>query len=430
MKYLLTALLITLGFAAAQPTTITYWDATGAQAELTQTLVDEFNASRDDIQINLVIQPQYVSAIDNAFRTGQAPDVFRAAGFDRAAAQGWLLPLEGVVDPALIEALRPFLKEGGLVQDGQVLGLPTALFTFRLIYNRDLFEQAGLDPNDPPETFSELVQYAQQIEQNTDAYGFSAAFQWGPTHDLFTAPMVLALNSTLSREGLFDSATGEYRLDAFADVINMYRELNESGAMLPGSASLPHVDQLRPLFAQGAVAMYIDNSNGIGSLVTATDQGVDWAAAPLPVADGETRAGDPIEGARPYSISSTTENVEAAAEVLEYLVGAEVTGRFQREGQLYAVLPDARTKAYFPDIEGFEDFLPAQETFYTAETPNALLNLQGATYSDTLNELVFTDADVDARLAELNERYSAAYRAGVEEGRIDPAVYEPGSGGQ
>ena len=430
MKYLLTALLLTFGFAAAQPTTITYWDATGAQAELTQTLVDEFNASRDDIQINLVIQPQYVSAIDNAFRTDQAPDVFRAAGFDRAAAQGWLLPLEGVVDPALIEALRPFLHEGGLVKDGQVLGLPTALFTFRLVYNRDLFEQAGLDPDDPPETFSELVSYAQQIEENTDAYGFSAAFQWGPTHDLFTAPLVLASNEALSREGLFDSATGEYRLDKFADIIRTYRELNESGAMLPGSASLPHVDQLRPLFAQGAVAMYIDNSNGIGSLVTARDAGVNWSAAPLPVADGETRAGDPIEGARPYAIASSTENVEAAAAVLEYLVSAETTGRFQREGQLYAVLPEARADAYYPDIEGFEDFLPAQETFNTAESPNALLNLQGASYSDTLNELIFTNADLDARLAELNERYNAAYSAGVDEGRIDPAVYETGSQGQ
>ena len=116
--------------------------------------------------------------------------------------------------------------------------------------------------------------------------------------------------------------------------------------------------------------------------------------------------------------------------MLEYLVSAETTGRFQREGQLYAVLPEARADAYYPDIEGFEDFLPAQETFNPAESPNALLNLQGASYSDTLNELIFTNADLDARLAELNERYNAAYSAGVDEGRIDPAVYETGSQGQ
>lgn len=424
MKRLLIPLLAAFGLAAAQPTTITFWDATGSQAELTQTLVDEFNAANDDIQIELVIQPQYVSAIDNAFRTGQAPDVFRAAGFDRAAAQGWLLPLGDLVDPELIDAMRPFLLEGGVVRGGEILGLPTALFTFRLVYNRGLFEQAGLDPDDPPETFGELVEAARQIEENTDAYGFSAAFQWNPTHDLFTAPMVVASNPNLSREGLFDAATGEYRLDLFADVIGMYRELNDSGAMLPGSASLPHIDQLRPLFAQGAVAMYVENSNGIGSLVTASEQGVDWAAAPLPVADGEARAGDPIEASRPYAVAATTEHPEAAAEVLEYLVGVEAIGRLQREGLLYGVLPEVRTEAYFPDIAGFEFFLPADETFTTRESPNALLELQGGTYVDLLNELTFTGADIDARLAEIDERYDAAYDEGVDEGRIDPSVYE------
>ena len=415
------SLVLSFGLALGQ-TTVTVWDATGSQADLTQELVDEFNASRDDVQIELVLQPALPDAIDNGFKTGQAPDVFRAAGFNRFAPQGWMLPLSDVVDEALLEELEPFLPP--YYYQGDLLGIPTAQFTYRLVYNRDLFEQAGLDPDAPPQTFSELLSYAQQVEANTDAYGFTAAFQWGPTHDLFTAPLVLASNPALSRDGLFDSSTGEYRLDAFEAVVTLYRDLETSGAMLPGSSSLPHINQLRPLFAQGSVAMYVDNSNGIGSLVDARAAGADWAAAPLPVADGQTRAGSPTQGSRPYSISATTENVEAAAEVLEYLVSAEVTGRLQQAGLLYALLPEARTDAYIPDIVGFEDFLPTDTEFAERVSPNSLLNLQGGTYKDVINELTFTNADIDEKLAEVNARYNEAYQTGVASGDIDPGVYE------
>ncbi|WP_223170601.1 extracellular solute-binding protein [Microbacterium sp. NIBRBAC000506063] len=42
-----------------------------------------------------------------------------------------------------------------------------------LHYNRDLFAQAGLDPDSPPTTWDEVRQYAQQISERTGKAGYA-----------------------------------------------------------------------------------------------------------------------------------------------------------------------------------------------------------------------------------------------------------------
>ncbi|MDZ7714561.1 MAG: extracellular solute-binding protein [Rhodovibrio sp.] len=46
-----------------------------------------------------------------------------------------------------------------------------------LWYNKDAFEAAGLDPNDPPETWSEVAEYSRQIMDNGYECGFSIGWQ-------------------------------------------------------------------------------------------------------------------------------------------------------------------------------------------------------------------------------------------------------------
>lgn len=55
----------------------------------------------------------------------------------------------------------------------QLFGIPVNVYALSLAYNRQLFEQAGLDPDAPPTTWDETRTAAKQIADNTDTAGFA-----------------------------------------------------------------------------------------------------------------------------------------------------------------------------------------------------------------------------------------------------------------
>ncbi|SCF71548.1 extracellular solute-binding protein [Streptomyces sp. Ncost-T10-10d] len=57
--------------------------------------------------------------------------------------------------------------------DGKIYGIPTEEYALGLVYNRDLFEKAGLDPDRPPATWPEVRAAAKAISEKTDATGYA-----------------------------------------------------------------------------------------------------------------------------------------------------------------------------------------------------------------------------------------------------------------
>ena len=55
---------------------------------------------------------------------------------------------------------------------GKTYGVPTNNETMALIWNGQLFEQAGLDPNIPPATWDELVVFSRKIKEKTGKFGY------------------------------------------------------------------------------------------------------------------------------------------------------------------------------------------------------------------------------------------------------------------
>lgn len=56
--------------------------------------------------------------------------------------------------------------------DGKLFAVPIASYTMGLLYNRALFTEAGLDPDNPPTTWDEVAEAAKAISNKTDADGF------------------------------------------------------------------------------------------------------------------------------------------------------------------------------------------------------------------------------------------------------------------
>ncbi|WP_049563849.1 ABC transporter substrate-binding protein [Streptomyces sp. SBT349] len=61
------------------------------------------------------------------------------------------------------EEIRPELHEVFQDAEGRQFGIPTANYSMGLLYNRDLFEEAGLDPDTPPTTWEEVREASDAI---------------------------------------------------------------------------------------------------------------------------------------------------------------------------------------------------------------------------------------------------------------------------
>ncbi|GAA3805281.1 extracellular solute-binding protein [Streptomyces chiangmaiensis] len=161
------------------PVTITWWDTSNAtnEAPTYKALVADFEKANPKIKVKYVDVPfdQAQNKFDTAAGSKGAPDVLRSeVGWTPAfAKKGYFLPLDGT------EALADKDKfQANLVQqaqyEGKTYGVPIVTDTLALVYNKALFQKAGI--TEAPKTWDELKSDAAKIKDKTKVDGY-----WGST---------------------------------------------------------------------------------------------------------------------------------------------------------------------------------------------------------------------------------------------------------
>jgi putative chitobiose transport system substrate-binding protein len=162
--------------------------------------------------------------------------------------------------------------------DSNTFGLPWYVATDITIYNRDLFKQAGLDPNRPPKTFEELAKVSAQLKAKTGKYAFmltmdggqvlEAMVQMGMT--LLTADAKAGFNNDVGKAAfkywvdLFDKQLipREILTEGHRKAIELY-QAGELAMLLTGPQFLKLVTQNAPDIAKASdVAVQISGSTG------------------------------------------------------------------------------------------------------------------------------------------------------------------------
>lgn len=150
---------------------ITYWEKwTGAEGEAMQKVVDAFNRSQDRIVVDYLS----VSNVDRK-------TVVAAAGGDPPDVAGlWNYTVYSFADEKALTPFDDFIRKDGYTPDqwlsryypiygnmcryrGNVWALPSSPTTIALHWNKQLFREAGLDPERPPRTIAELDAYDKKL---------------------------------------------------------------------------------------------------------------------------------------------------------------------------------------------------------------------------------------------------------------------------
>jgi arabinogalactan oligomer/maltooligosaccharide transport system substrate-binding protein len=167
------------GDSADGPVTITWWDTSNAtnEAPTYKALVKEFEAANKDIKVKYVNVPfdQAQNKFDTAAGASGAPDVLRSeVGWTPAfAKKGFFAPLDGTEALADQDKFQDSLIKQAQYE-GKTYGVPFVTDTLALVYNKELFEKAGI--TEAPKTWDDLKKAAATIKDETGVDGY-----WGST---------------------------------------------------------------------------------------------------------------------------------------------------------------------------------------------------------------------------------------------------------
>ncbi|GEL97614.1 ABC transporter substrate-binding protein [Cellulomonas terrae] len=274
---------VTITVAGLQP---------GAETEAVDALnarVEEFEKANPDIDVEPEEYNWLASTFSAQLAGGTLPNVFEIPLTDAKTLieNGQLADISAQFDSlSYADDFNPNLLEAGTGSDGKVYAIPAkSIYGVALHYNRNLFEQAGLDPDQPPTTWDEVREYAKTIHDATGVAGYA-------TMALDNAGGWQLAAAANSRGGVIQEQDGDSYTATLDDpAVKEHLQWLHDLRFTDGSI-LPRTDlgwgEINEAFAGGQLAMYTSGSDVYNALVENNGLTEDWGygLTAIPSSDG------------------------------------------------------------------------------------------------------------------------------------------------
>lgn len=297
-------------------TQLTLWTRAPMEKQATL-LVDAYNASHEN-QVSLTITPNddYVAKVGAAAGSGSLPDLFAAdiVYVPNWTSQGLFTDITDRIDglPYADELAQGHIDAG--TYEDQEYVLPFVLDLSVMFYNKDLYREAGLDPEKPPTTLKEYGEHAKAISA-LGKDGVSGTYFGGNCGGctLFTwFPSVWAGgDQVLSADGTESLLASDTAKDVYA----VYKDMVDSGAIGNGTKDETGATWTGP-FQEGKIGVMPYPA----TLLSTAAETVDVGVAPIPGPDGGEST---FVGGDGIGISKDSKNEAAAWNFLSWLTSED-----------------------------------------------------------------------------------------------------------
>ncbi len=184
---------------------------------------------------------------------------------------------------------------------GQIIALPKGAYAQALHYNRVLFKEAGLDPNKPPTTWTQLRADAKQIAQRTGKTGYAEMAKDDNTAGWILTTVVYSLGGRMET-GTGTSAKATLDNPKTIQALNLLKAMRWTDNSMGADFEYSWGD-INQAFAAGSIGMYISGSDVYTNLVQASniDPSI-YGLAPIPLANNKSAGvlgGGTLVGVRP-----------------------------------------------------------------------------------------------------------------------------------
>lgn len=364
--------------------------------------IDQFHQQHPDISVTPVYSGSYeqtMASVQAASQAGNTPAV-TVLGSNNLLTLDHLdliTPIEEVIeDQDWYDSFYEAFMGDSTLPDGTVASIPFQRSTIVMYWNKELFEEAGLDPETPPATWAEMVDFGHQLVDDGGA-------QWGVQMPS-TAWGVWVLEAMVIQNGsmLWDPETGtDVRFDDPATIaaLQNWTELQDQGLESPGPVDW---GTLPTEFANGTTGIIWTTTGQLTNISDTAD--FDFGVAPLPAQD---QPGSPTGGGNLYIMEGISEpEQEAAAELVRFLSSPEIQSDWGVESGYVAASEEAwDLEPLAGHAEEFPNVAAARNQLDVAEPEFGIYNRQEV-FDVMANaiEAVMGGAEVESTLEEAQER--------------------------
>ncbi len=352
MKKLLVILMVTLAILSMAKVKIQFWHAMGGwRIDLLKSMANEFMKLHPDIEVDVQYTGSYHDTLNKliaAVKAGNPPDVVQIydIGTQVMIDGGIAVPIQDLIDKDKSFDIGNFLDQvlNYYRVNGKLYSMPFNSSNPILYYNKTLFKKAGLDPNHPPRTFKELLEYAKKLTiKDKDGNIVQAGITW-PLHSWFfeqfmavqNAPLVDNNNGRTGRptKAVFDNEAGRR-------FFRLWYELSKNGWMI--NTKREDWTGARQLFGSQKVAMLISSTSDVALMMKlAKENGFELGTAFLPRPEGAKRGGVAIGGGSLWIIAGhPKEETEAAWEFVKFMASPEQQIKWHEGTGYFPIRKDA-----------------------------------------------------------------------------------------
>ena len=290
--------------------------------------------------------------------------------------------------------------------DGEIYSIPFNSSSPILYYNKDKMAEAGLDPEDPPETFEDVIAMLEQA-RGAGVEGAKIGFN---LHSWFFEQWVAEQGAPLvnNDNGRADRAT-EVNLtsDAAYNIVNWIDELNKRD-MYTYTGRLEDWSGSDAIFQEGQAMFHITSTADLGNIGSAVEGSFELGTGLLPIPAGARRNGVVIGGASVWVIDGhPTRELEAARDFVLFMTNTEnmvswhkLTGYYPVRNSSVEQLED---EGWFEeDPNAFTAFDQLLNTIPNTATAGALMGsfLDTRTIVEEAIQKVLQGGDVTAAMEE------------------------------
>ena len=290
-----------------------------------------------EVTYNAIPSAGYNDAVNAAAAAGDLPDVLMIDGPNVAnyAWAGYLRPLDGLVDPALLEDMTPAMRaQGTYGPDGQVYCVGPVDAGLSILGNRAYLEEAGvrIPTAEEPwsrEEFEGALAALAELEPVEAPLDMKLNYGVGEWMTYAFSPILQSMGADLIDRETWE-AEGTLNSEAAVEALEMVQGWQEQGWIVPGTA--------------GDAAFYGDKTAALSWVanwgVAPGEEGLGEDLVLLPMPDFGEGAVTAL-GSWCWTITRDTEDPEAAADLLETLLDPETIEAMYDAG----VYPSGRVSA-------------------------------------------------------------------------------------
>jgi len=355
--------------AKAEHVNITFWHGMGGNLGVSlNKLVKDFNASQSNITVTAQFQGDYDAAL-NKLKSSQlsnsGPDVMQCydIGTRYMIDSKAIVPVQNFIDKEKYDtsSLEPNLLAYYTV-DKKLNSMPFNSSTPILYYNKTAFKAAGLDPNTPPKSLSEVETMAKKLVKK-DATGKVTQYGYSmPIYAWFFEQFMIKQGKNYANNGngrTEAATTVEYNKNGGGlNILNEWKKLVDSGNV--GNFGRKTEDT-QNAFMAGNTAMYLDSTASLSSVLAGVNGKFEVGTGFLPKVNETDKGGVSIGGASLWIMDKKdTAKQQASWEFLKFMVSAKEQAYWNANTGYFPV----NKKAY--DLKEVKDNLAKYPQFQTA----------------------------------------------------------------